>query len=656
MFTSDERNNLPGETLAYYCAERAKGGAALVEVSMSIVSAETSSQTAPDTNSHFSPLAGGHPMVLTGRWPLRGTDERIVGGYSRLAKMVHEYGGKCFIELASGGSNVGSELGVSPFPWPNTLPFTSREMTEKDIEDQIEAYGVAAKYVWRSGLDGVDLHGTHGALISEFLSKVMNKRSDRYGGSAQNRMRFLEEVISRVREYTKDEIAVGMRLMGDEQFEGGNTPEEATEIARYFDGRLDWITADTGYSPQQEDWQAVPMYVDPGYNLRITNPIKSALKKTKVGAVGRYVDPLFAERLISEGHADMVAMTRALIADPELPNKTRDGKISDIRPCIGVLQDCWGRMIRGLPISCTVNPIVSREKLWGIGKLEKATQVKKILVIGAGPAGLEAARVAAERGHRVVVYEAMRSAGGQTILAAKLPGRADVKSIINWQLEQLSKLGVEVKYGLEVANDPQLVDFVLEEEMPDVVILATGSKPLRNGFQAYTFHSIEGCDQPNVFTCDDVLEDKVELGERVLVVDTLGFIEAPGIAEYLSKRGKHVEIVTVHPNIALELKSMNHWDHLMPRVVSSGIIIHPNTWVKKISGKSVTLYNVYLESEQKTLQFDSFILLTGRMQNDELYSMFQKKGKPVYKVGDANIGGARIGNAIYDGNAVSRAL
>ena len=294
MFTSDARDNLPGETLAYYCAERARGGAALIEVSMAIVTSEVG-QTSPDTDAHYSPLNGGHPMILTGRWPLRATDPRVVDGYRKLADKVHEHGGKCFIELASGGTNVGNDKGVSSFPWPShpihVLPFTSRELYDEEIEAQAEAYGVAAGFVRDSGLDGVDLHGTHGALISEFLSPVMNRRKDRWGGSLQGRMRFLEEVIARVREHVGNEIAVGMRLMGDERFEGGHRPQDAAEIAKRLDGKIDWITTDQGYSPQQEDWQAVPMYVESGYNLRITNPVKSVLKKTKVGVVGKYVDP-----------------------------------------------------------------------------------------------------------------------------------------------------------------------------------------------------------------------------------------------------------------------------------------------------------------------------------------------------------------------------
>ncbi len=659
MFTSDARDNLPGETLAYYCAERAKGGAALIEVSMAIVGEEVG-QTTTDTDAHFSPLSGGHPMILSGRWPLRATDSRIVHGYSKLAKMVHEYGAKCFIEVASGGTNVGNDKGVSAFPWPShpihVLPFTSREMSELEIEAQIDAYGKAAKLVRDSGLDGVDLHGTHGALISEFLSPVMNHRKDRWGGSLENRMRFLDEVIKRTREYVGTDIALGMRLMGDERFEGGHTPQDVVEVARRLDGKLDWMTPDRGYSTQQEDWQAVPMYVESGYNLRITDPIKAALKKTKVGIVGKYTDPTYAESLIASGQADMVAMTRALIADPELPNKAMQGRLSEIRPCIGVLQDCWGRMIRGLPISCTVNPVVSREREWGTGTLKEAPLKKKVLVIGAGPAGLEMARLAAERGHRVVVYEKSRSAGGQALIAAKLPGRENIKAIVQWLTDEIKRLGVEMKYGLELASQGDVIDYVLQEEKPDVAVIATGSRAIRSGFQAYTMNEVKGWNERIVSTDQDIWEGKVNVGKRVIIADTLSFIEAPGLGEHLAKRGSEVEIVTPLANVGMEMNLLNHWEHLLPRVFGAGVKLTPFTWVKRVEGNRVTLYNFYRHEQERTEEVDNLVLITGRMQEDSLYQSFAGKVKELYLIGDAKIGGARIGNAMYDAGKLAREI
>jgi 2,4-dienoyl-CoA reductase-like NADH-dependent reductase (Old Yellow Enzyme family)/thioredoxin reductase len=599
-------------------------------------------------------------MILSGRWPLRATDSRIVDGYSKLAKMVHEHGAKCFIEVASGGTNVGNDKGVSPFPWPShpihVLPFTSREMSESEIEAQIDAYGKAARLVRDSGLDGVDLHGTHGALISEFLSPVMNKRKDRWGGSLENRMRFLEDVIKRTREYVGTDIALGMRLMGDERFEGGHTPQDVVEVARRLDGKLDWITPDRGYSPQQEDWQAVPMYVESGYNLRITDPIRAALKKTKLGIVGKYTDPTYAESLIASGQADMVAMTRALIADPELPNKAMQGRLSEIRPCIGVLQDCWGRMIRGLPISCTVNPIVSREREWGIGTLKEAPLKKKVLVIGAGPAGLELARLAAERGHRVVVYEKSRSAGGQALIAGKLPGRENIKAIIQWLTDETKKLGVEMKYGLEVTSQGDVIDYVLQEEKPDVAVIATGSRPIRSGFQPYTMNEVKGWNERIVSTDQEIWEGKVNVGKRVIIADTLSFIEAPGLGEHLAGRGSEVEIVTPLANVGMEMNLLNHWEHLLPRVFGAGVKLTPFTWVKRIEGNRVTLYNFYRHEQERTEEVDNLVLITGRIQEDSLYQSFVGKVKELYLIGDAKIGGARIGNAMYDAAKLGREI
>jgi 2,4-dienoyl-CoA reductase-like NADH-dependent reductase (Old Yellow Enzyme family)/thioredoxin reductase len=661
MFVSDEHDNLPGVRLATYCAERAKGGVGLIEVSMATVSPEVTSYSG-STDAQFSPLFGGLPESMAGRFPIDGCNPRVVEGYSKLARAVHAHGAKCAIEITAGGTNFGNERGVSQFPWPSIsgvspqLPFTSREMDENDIEETASGFATAAKFVRDAGLDGVDLHGAHGTLIAEFLSPAMNRRKDRWGGSVENRMRFLFEVIREVRDAVGDDLAIGMRLMGDDGLEGGIF-DDRVEIARKLDGKLDWITADMGLSPHYEDWIAVPMYISSGYNLRVTSPIKAALRKTKVGIVGRYVDPVFAEQLLTEGEADMVAMTRALIADPELPNKAREGRLEEIRPCIGVLQDCQNRTLKGLPMSCTVNPVVSREQEWGIGSLRSAPVKKKVLVIGGGPAGLETARVAAERGHHVVIYEKSREPGGQALLASKLPGRSDIRAIIGWQTAQLKKLGVETRYGLEVTPDPSLIDFVLEEEKPDAVVIATGSIPIRDGMQPYSFSRVEGWNERIVCTEVDVLEERVELGKKVIVGDTLSFIEAPGMAELLAKEGRDVEVVTWHANIGMELKTTNHWAHLLPRLFAAGVRVTPFTWIKRIAGHTVTLYNVYDERSERAVEdVDNVILITGKLQNDSLHSAFSGRVGELYLVGDANIGGARIGFAMYDAQTTGRKI
>ena len=210
---------------------------------------------------------------------------------------------------------------------------------------------------------------------------------------------------------------------------------------------------------------------------------------------------------------------------------------------------------------------------------------------------------------------------------------------------------------MDVTFDPEVLDFVLSEEKPDVVVIATGSSSIKTGFQPYTFNEIEGWDEPVVSTDIDVLEQSVKIGTHVVIADTLSFIEAPGIAELLARQGKKVEVITFHATIGLELKVYNHWHHLFPRVFASGVKIMPFTWIKKIQGNSVTTYNVYYPSDERVIEnIDNVILITGKMQNRSLYEGFLGKVRELYLVGDANIGGARIGNSFYDGQRVGRTI
>ncbi len=210
---------------------------------------------------------------------------------------------------------------------------------------------------------------------------------------------------------------------------------------------------------------------------------------------------------------------------------------------------------------------------------------------------------------------------------------------------------------MEVTPDEETIKFVLEEEKPDSVVIATGSQPIRTGFQPYTFNYIEGWNQKNVFTDFEACDDKNDLGHKVIIADSLSFIEAPGIAEYLAKRGKDVHIVTPLDNVGLELNLLNHWDHLFPRLFAANVKISPFTWIKKIDSTKVTLYNVYYEKKEIVEEnVDSVVLTTGKLQNDSLYEAFKGRVKELYVIGDAKIGGARIGNAIYDGQKIGRQL
>ncbi len=582
----------------------------------------------------------------------------IVPGLSNLATSVHDYGAKIFMELSAWTHLYGP---VSSVPFESGL--TLNELDESTILQIQEDFVRGATLIKKSQFDGIDLHGTHGALIEHFYSPLINRRTDRYGGSLENRLRFLSELIDIVRDSVGDSIALGMRLCADEKYAGGVTPEYAVELAKLLDSRLDFLNVDNGASSQfeavnQHALQTQPLYVETGYGTYMSEPIKKAVSKTRIGIAGRITDPLLADSILEKNQADFVGMTRALIADPELPNKAREGRLEDIRPCIGTLQDCWGRSVsREWPMHCTVNPVAGRELTRGAGKMKRASARKKILIVGAGPAGLEAARVASEKGHSVVIYEKSGELGGQVNWAKLLPGRADIGSIITWYWEQLRKNGVRVELHKEVPADPAVVQFVIEEERPDSVVVATGSTPIDNGLQMITFAPVPGWDLPNVRTVDELLKSGEPLGGRVVVADSTTYIEGPGMSEYLARKGaENVILVTPHPHVSPELSLYNQLVHVVRRLATSGVTVIPFSWLRRIgSNGTVVVYNI-ATGEERELESDYVVLNTGRRQSNELAAIFRTLGEEVFEIGDCMIAGGRIGGAIESGYSIAGKL
>ncbi|MFI5421012.1 MAG: FAD-dependent oxidoreductase, partial [Nitrososphaerales archaeon] len=549
---------------------------------------------------------------------------------------------------------------VSAVPFESGLSL--KELSRDDIKQIQEDFATGAKLIVDSKFDGIDLHGTHGALIEHFYSPVMNGRTDEYGGSFDNRMRFLNELIEILRGTLRPSIALGMRICADEKYLGGVTPELAVEISRALDGKLDFLNVDSGSVSQfeamnQHSLQTQPLYVEPGYGTYMSEPIKRAVTKTKIGIAGRITDPVLADSIIEKNQADFVGMTRALIADPHLPNKAREGLLDQIRPCIGTLQDCWGRSVsHEWPMHCTVNPAAGREQSRGIGKLGRASSRKKILVIGAGPAGLEAARVASERGHVVTIYEKSGEIGGQVKWAKMLPGRADIGSIISWYATQLRKNGVRIELHKEVPSDTSVVDFVLSEESPDCVILATGSSPVANGIQMLTFTEVPGWDGQNVRTIDQLLKAGEKLPGRVFVADSTTFIEGPGISEWLVRKGSsEVTLVTPHAHLSPELSDYNELIHVVRRLDAANVNVIPYTWVRRISQNTVRLFNI-TSGKERDAEADFVVLNTGRIQSNDLGDAFRKSGTQIYEIGDCNVAGGKIGGAIEAGYSVASTL
>ena len=358
-------------------------------------------------------------------------------------------------------------------------------------------------------------------------------------------------------------------------------------------------------------------------------------------AEGRINDPLLAEQILAEGKGDLIGMARGLIADPEFPNKAREGRLDDIRRCIGYQEVCQGRNAKRQPITCVWNPAAGREKELGIGTIKQATAKKKVTVIGGGPAGLKVAEVAARRGHQVILYDRGSKLGGQINLAQSLPYRDHLGEITEHLACQLQKLGVEVRSGVEVS--PNMVF----QTTADMVIVATGANPL--------IPTIPGVDQDNVVTYQDVARDGDARGDSILIYDRQGFWPALGVAELLLNSGKKVHIVTPHSYIGatIEYGTLWLWNQ---RVSGRGLKKTTDAIVKAIEGDCVTISMTHSPDEAWTVDgVDTVVLACGGIPNDGLYKALKGKVKALHLVGDCEAP-LRLERAIYSAELLARSL
>jgi mycofactocin system FadH/OYE family oxidoreductase 2 len=610
----------------YYYRERAKGGCGLIT---------TEEMTVHPSDHAYDKLVDAFKP-------------EVVNGYKKLTHAIHEYDTKIFAQLNHNGMQADGTISRLPVwgPSPGTDPIfreVCKEMEHEDIKECCEYYARSAHYAREGGFDGIEIQVGHSSLIRQFLSTATNHREDEYGGSFENRLRFCVEVIESVRKAVGDDFPLGVRLNADEMHpKGGITLEDAKKIAIHLEsaGYLNFMDLSLGTFHNLFLVEG-SMHTPLAYTVPLSSGIRSVID-LPVFCINRINDPHLAENILQEGQADMIGMVRALICDPELPNKAREGRTEDIRHCIACNQGCIGRMGLGYSLGCVQNPAVGEEEKLGVGTLKSCDKQKKVIIVGAGPAGMEAARTAALRRHRVILLEKKEEVGGQNIIAGKAAGRQEITGVTRWLLSQINKLDIDIRTGIEADAD------LILTEKPEAVVIATGSVPKERPFPGeYS--------SPPVISTVQVLNGEVETGQKVLLVDNDGHHQATGTAEFLADMGKTVHIITSSLFAGGELGPLQDLYLTRKRLAEKGVTFTPDIAVMEIQDNVVKGLNVYSNEMIDFEGYDTIVLAVGNVSDDRLYFELKGNVKELYRVGDC-VAPRKTDMAILEGHKVGRLL
>lgn len=620
--TNYARDGLPTEQHAAYYGARAAGGTGLVI-----------------TEEHST-----HPTD----WPyeklIHGFHRDVIPGYRRITEAVHRHRVPVFAQINHNGGQASSMYTRLPVwaPSPVADPLfreVPKAVTHAEIDEIVAGYATVAEHCAEGGFDGIELQCSHSSIVRGFLSPATNRRTDGYGGSLENRTRILLEIVAGVRRVIGNRLALGVRLCGDELIDGGTTIDEAIEVARIVErsGQVDYINTSIGVATATLFMIEASMHVPPGYALFIPSAIRKAVDLPVVG-VGRFKDPLQAERALAEGHCDLVGVVRGQIADADFAAKARAGATDEIRLCLSCNQECVGRMGLNRWLGCIENPGTGREAL----RVDRPAPPRRaqVLVVGGGPGGLQAAIAAARCGHDVTVLERQDEPGGQVRLAASVPNRAEFGDMVRNQVTECRRLGVTIECGVEVTAD------VVRSRQPDHVIVATGAVAARPWWV--------GGDVTNACDIRDVLTGAAEPSGEVVLIDEIGFHHATSVAELLADRGCQVEVATPGMVVGQDLGITLDMEQWWIRAGNKGIVQSTDLVPMGFDGTTLTLLHHPTGTNQDRLP-DWVVLAVPAEPAEQLYLELRDAGLSVERVGDC-IAPRRAHAAVVEGERAGSAV
>jgi mycofactocin system FadH/OYE family oxidoreductase 2 len=624
--TNYATDGLPSAQHAAYYAARAAGGAGLII-----------------TEEHST-----HPTD----WPyeklIHGFRPEVIPGYRQITEAVHAHGVPILAQLNHNGGQASSMFSRRPVWAPSAVPDPLFREVPKAVElpeirEVIAGYGLVAEHCAAGGFDGVELQCSHSSIVRGFLSPATNLRTDSYGGSLENRARLLLEIIGVVRAAIGPQRALGVRICGDELIEGGTTIDEAVAVAVLVEqtGQVDYINTSIGVATATLYMIEASMQVPPGYAMYIPAAIRRAVSIPVVG-VGRFKDPLQADRALVAGQCDLVGVVRGQIADPDFTAKARAGEPTRIRTCLSCNQECVGRMGLNRWLGCIENPRAGQES---VPLPPPRGRGRRVYVVGGGPAGLQAAVTAAGRGHHVTLFERSGRTGGQVTVAASVPSRAEFADLTRNLAAEAARLGVDIKTGHEVTAA------FLRDEAPDVVVLATGARPARPWWSH---------DHPRVADVREVIDGTAAASGTVVVIDELGFHQATSAAELLADRGCDVEVITngmvvgQDLGITLDLETWNVKAHAKGIRQRTDVVVLD---AREDGGRLVLALQHHPTGTALELACDWAVCAVPPQPEDTLWRELSGTGPPfeLHRIGDC-LAPRRAHAAVIEGERIGAAL